>query len=970
MFKSILLFLIFLLLFVESNREPMKANFSDSASYRWLNKEVLETRILDDMEKPDNWVPFTKGAQQVVDARVDFKESETNQEIVEMTLSEDKFYEGEHSLRMRMPTKLNAPGPKNGRGWGTAGLRRVFQGEDWTNSNRISLWIYPDCPGFYVNWLELRMYNEGVEKLPALFGQEGETSLLLRNNEWNHVVWEISNVARDKVTQFEISYYLSGNEPEATDTATYYIDQLELQRVEPDHIEGWNVWPGRISYSHTGYQPGAIKTAIASGLETDKFNVIDHETGESVLSKAVKTTASNLGTYQVLDFTELRKPGTYSIQAGAIQTKPFRVHANVWRESILKALNFFYVERCGMVIPGIHGNCHRDWVCAHGDQKIVINGGWHDAGDLTQGLGNTAEAAYAMFSLAEHLNLRNEDPELYELLIEEATWGLDWIMKTSFRDGYRNGGSISSRRTNGILGDFDDLNSTARNSPLDHFEASAVEGIAYRVLKENDPRLASFALKMAKEDYAYGIEGMAKKKAQTDKSVFRGTFDSDNVVHEIASMGIRAAVDLWKATNNSEYETKAAEWAEIIIKSQQQEKPDWDIPITGFFYTSPTKEHMLHYCHKGREQAPIFALSELCEVFPDHPNWMNWYASITMHSEYLKTIAEYTEPYGVFPASIYSDQEYLMAPESRRESFQKQVLNGIPLGKGNYLRLFPVWMDYRGHFGTILPQAKALASAGHLRGDLSSTQLAQHQLEWVIGRNPFSQSNMWGEGYDFPPLYTPLSGDMVGGLPVGIQTHGDLDVPYWPVQNSWTYKEIWSYPVINWISLMSELAGPALVEGFAYSDIEFKETKSGQIISVSPALNTNKFRTFLPQGSYQIQSGDVEIRRTFLQGASYQLDMHKENRLDFDVTHTTSNNGSVTIELKALGTGIHDFTIRTNNLNLKNIKQQVNLIKETSATLKWRGNISSKDMPWVAVVVPDDDLSQRLEVKGEAWDEK
>ena len=50
--------------------------------------------------------------------------------------------------------------------------------------NRISLWIYPDCPGWQVVALELRLYNEGVEKLPAPFGQEGETTVVLENHQF------------------------------------------------------------------------------------------------------------------------------------------------------------------------------------------------------------------------------------------------------------------------------------------------------------------------------------------------------------------------------------------------------------------------------------------------------------------------------------------------------------------------------------------------------------------------------------------------------------------------------------------------------------------------------------------------------------------------------------------------------------------------------------------------------------------
>jgi hypothetical protein len=92
-----------------------------------------------------------------------------------------------------------------------------------------------------VTALELRLYNEGVEKLPSLFGQEGETTVVPRNHEWNHVVWEIGNVARDKVANLEISCLMSGNEPEATDTLVFDFDRLELERVEPDYVEGWDV---------------------------------------------------------------------------------------------------------------------------------------------------------------------------------------------------------------------------------------------------------------------------------------------------------------------------------------------------------------------------------------------------------------------------------------------------------------------------------------------------------------------------------------------------------------------------------------------------------------------------------------------------------------------------------------------------------------------------------------------------------
>jgi hypothetical protein len=178
-----------------ASQEPVTDSFKDSAASRWLDKKVMASRVLDDMESPARWTAFTTGAPEVVDARASQKTTEPSRVVAKITFSRERSRDGRQSLQVRMPTRLDVPGPKSGRGWGSAGVRRQFDGEDWRQFNRLSLWIYPDCPGFCVVALELRLYNEGVEKLPAPFGQEGETTVVLRNHEWNHVVWEIGNVA-------------------------------------------------------------------------------------------------------------------------------------------------------------------------------------------------------------------------------------------------------------------------------------------------------------------------------------------------------------------------------------------------------------------------------------------------------------------------------------------------------------------------------------------------------------------------------------------------------------------------------------------------------------------------------------------------------------------------------------------------------------------------------------------------------
>jgi hypothetical protein len=889
-------------------QEPMKVNVQNSALNRWLNKNVLEYRVLDSAETSDHWVPFATGAISLVDSRMTAKTSESKSMVTSMNVTEKKSHSGNRSIVFRFPTKLDLPGPKSGRGWGNAGVRRIFENEDWSKFNRISLWVYPDNPGSYQNWLELRLYNEGHDKLPALFGQEGENTVNLNNQEWNHVVWEMDNVTRDKISRLEISTIMSGNEPETTDTLTFYLDDLKLEKVEPDYIEGWPVSQGRIAFSHAGYQTGSPKSAIANDLNTDEFTVVDEKTGKSVLNKPIRTVTSHLGTFQLLDFSEIEQCGLYHIEAGKTVTQPFPIGPDVWEQTLRKALNFFYAERCGTPIPEVHGICHRDWTCVHGDKRIVINGGWHDAGDFTQGLRNTGEAVYAMFSLAEQMNKNVCDFMLYDQLLDEAKWGLDWILQTSFGDGFRNEGSANSRRTNGIIGDFDDVTSEAKNTPKSNFIASSAEAIAYRVLKERDPRLAYYSLKMAKADWQFAVDKLRPSEEEDTNAVWSVSFDSGNILHEVASAGILASVELWHATGDSIYSRKAVELAKIILESQQRKILRLDIPLYGFFYTSPAKKNIMHYCHNGREQEPVAALNELCKAFPDHPDWMKWYSAVALHSNYLKTIAGYTEPYGVLPSSVYTDKDYLQVPESRRESFRQQVLNGVPLGKGYYLRIFPVWMDYRGHFGTILPQAQSLSIASRLQGDHESANLALLQMEWVSGRNPFSQSTMYGEGYDFPPLYTPSSGDIAGALPVGIQTRGDNDVPYWPVQSTWTYKEVWVHPVSQWIGLMRDISLPVV-----------KESKGAGTIS-------------------------------------------------FEVSKRKSSKNDIIITAAIEGTGSHEFSIRVSNMIIRDSSKHINLNPEGKTILEWHGRLKAPDEPWIAVIIADNDLAHHKELSGTDWE--
>lgn len=867
----------------QSPRELLPIEFEHSAEFRWLNKPVLARRTLDAMLDSGTW-------------------SHTG--TADVTFPAEPGLGDMRVMRVDMHMFTGSPAPTTSR-LSSVNLRRRFDGEDWTAYNRLSIWIRPQVRGFPMLPLQIVLHNAGRERVPDAYYREGIHYVTLANGGWQQVVWEIEPLARDSVTMIEIGYWVNKRLASPGDSVAFEIGRIELQRVEPDHHTGWNAAPGRIAFSHTGYAGNLAKTAIASDLTAPAFQVVrvnDNALGEVVLDKPVRSESTRLGTFQVLDFSDVSKPGRYVIRAGDRTTRPFSIGSDAWKGTIWKSLNFLYGNRCGYAVPGSHDVDHLDWFATHDGQSIVMSGGWHDAGDLSQGIINTGELTYALFALAERLREQGDDPELLARVLEEAKWGLDWVLRVRFDGGYRMYFSPHNLWTNNVVGDDDDRSREALNNPNANYIAASAGAIAYRVLRDTDPELAERSLRIAVDDWSHAIVGV--ESAET-----RHTPAFAATEMELASIGITASMELYRATGERKYADKAIELARIVVESQQKAEVGSIFPLSGFFWTGPARDTLFHQFHRGNDQAPIVALGQLVSEFPGHAEWMSWYATIARYAEYQKRSASTTEPWGVLPAYVYRLGDEVTVPDSgalhmaTREAYREQVLAGMEMGDGWYLRAFPVWFARRGNYGVLLSQARALAAAARVRGDSAAEELAHRQAQWVVGRNPFVQSTMYGEGYDWAQQYSVSSGDFVGSLPVGMQSRGVSDLPYWPSQNMYVYKEVWVHSTSRWLWMMSDLLAPV-----ATAD------PGG-----SPAMS---------------------------------------------VSHTAARGGEVTIRVEVRGEGQHTFAVRTDNVAIRGASRTVTLRPGRTTTVEWKGRPVDGSAPWVALVVPDGEVSRGVEVFG------
>ena len=274
-----------------------------------------------------------------------------------------------------------------------------------------------------------------------------------------------------------------------------------------------------------------------------------------------------------------------------------------------------------------------------------------------------------------------------------------------------------------------------------------------------------------------------------------------------------AASQLYSLTGKKEYAGIAAEYIRYTIECQ--EKTPLGNGLRGWFYRNRECRSIVHYIHQSREQIYMQAMEILCRTQPEHRDRQLWEESMKMYGEYLKGLRQYTEPYGMLPSGVWTDDEWedeegfsslhIFAPADAPETFTAQVRNGVKIDEKHYIRRFPVWLTiFNGNTAIHLSTGKAAAICGKYFEDDELMQIAAEQLYWTTGKNPFGQSLIYGEGYDYPSMSSFSSGEITGEMPVGIRSYGNDDIPFWPAVNNACYKEVWTTSAGKWLSLTSE----------------------------------------------------------------------------------------------------------------------------------------------------------------------
>lgn len=699
-------------------------------------------------------------------------------------------------------------GPANDPDYATFGSRSVIiplKQHDLSLYNFIEAEIFPAKPNTGVVNINLSLDTREPQTVGAHLWN-------LRPDRWNRVICQITDYNRRNVSAITLYTDLKGSSYQLAGDMRYIIRNVRLQRRQGRlKTQGWQPDTDAISYCHSGYLPHMRKQAIINARWAGCPFTIVKARGQIACKGTARQVNTSIGSFAVCDFTSLNTTGTYRLSIGDMETDAFSISPTTYVPATWRLLNYIFCQRCGYEVPGIHAACHADLFATRGSRTVSYSGGWHDAGDLSQQTLQTADVAFALLEYYD--KAKASDTLLAARLLDEARWGLRFILQTRLGDGYRASSMGLLHWTDGIAGTDDDIHTVRQqNNSFDNFLYAACEAYAATVLPQAVERQAM--REAAEADYAAALHKYLKQGIDSFPHMMEHTYATPPSLYMAAASW--ASSMLYSLTADSAYARHARRFIDYVLRCQETSAHQ---PIQGFFYRDNTRRSITHFIHQSRSQLYAQALTALCLQQPSATEKTQWDNALRLYASYIRHLAPYTAPYGMLPSGIYQENEYadsaafarlhLFAPPDARRQYDAQLHAAVSLGKGKYLRRFPIWFSiFNGNQAVILSAGKAAAILGSYLHDRCLTQIATDQLTWTLGQNPFCQSLVYGEGHDYASMDSFSSGEIMGATPVGIrsiESQGNHDEPYWSTINNACYKEVWATAAGKLLSLMAEL---------------------------------------------------------------------------------------------------------------------------------------------------------------------
>ncbi|HCY76751.1 MAG TPA: glycoside hydrolase [Ignavibacteriales bacterium] len=203
-----------------------------------------------------------------------------------------------------------------------------------------------------------------------------------------------------------------------------------------------------IRVNQLGYLPNTPKVAVLiskKNILLKEFLIKEVKTKKIVYtSNSIQSFGSvwNFNSNFRLDFSSFKDEGIYFIECENVRSNNFKIAKNVYNGTADFLLKYMRQQRCGYN-PFLKDSCHtKDGFIIYNPKldstHIDVTGGWHDASDYLQYVTTSANAVYQMlFAYKQNPGVftdefdanGNEGSNKIPDILDEAKWGIDWLLK-------------------------------------------------------------------------------------------------------------------------------------------------------------------------------------------------------------------------------------------------------------------------------------------------------------------------------------------------------------------------------------------------------------------------------------------------------------------------------------------------------------------------------------------------------------
>lgn len=560
-----------------------------------------------------------------------------------------------------------------------------------------------------------------------------------------------------------------------------------------DHPESKavSVLVNQIGYEVDGEKIAVVQLRDTLNIEPGQDFQLTNKSGKIVFSGKLvlkgrinEDTPGDWGArYWCADFSRFNTKGEYQVRIHVQNETYFSFYFNIghnliFSETILPSTHFFWFQRCGYEVTGLHAACHMDDAkipAALGEGNKNASGGWHDAGDFNKYATISCRTVYALITGARGVPKQGLKEKNKKEILDEGLWGADWLLKMwqpgkgiIFQEVWNSYDywGIPDKETDKMIG-------TADDRPFRGEGPSAMTAAA----------LAAAARASGRQEYRQAAEdlwqGAVKSESNYPEDVWTKTSGGfPDYGENLAGRLVRRTADLLLAdlelealTGEEKYNDNAQYCVELLVREQKADGL-WPSDIysrTVLQGVPPASLVLYARAHPGTETSDK-AINAL-------RLWLNRIIQLTNNPFGLILWAE-----GVF-----------FNPD-----------------------LDPSW--YVGQNSQYLSNAWALYLTAPLLGEPKATFLADRQIDWILGVNPYGLCMMEGHGKFNSPFYlhrwgtNQLRGSVPGAIPNGFCRNNPLkDRPYYDLYNptgavSYHTSEPWEPHNVFYIQAVSARA--------------------------------------------------------------------------------------------------------------------------------------------------------------------